>query len=124
MKLNCGGKKPPRNLIQNITVQAQPRCINSHTFAPNITIKSSPTWQKVVDPCEGYFLNTGPERGEEMRMKFPGKRTQTFKKEEAHLRVFHLHFQKKSISKNYTYPRKWLTKRWFVYWATQGHISE
>jgi hypothetical protein len=34
----------------------------------------------VVDPCEGYFLNTRPERGEKMRMKFPGKRTQTFKK--------------------------------------------
>jgi len=60
----------------------------------------------VVDPCEGYFLNIRPERGEKMRIKFPGKITQTFKIEEAHLRLSHLHFQKKSVSKKLSLPQE------------------
>jgi len=83
------------------------RCINSHTFAPNVTTinsKKRSTWQKVVDPCEGYFLNTRPERGEKMRIKFPGKRTQTFKKRKPTLAFSTYTFKRNPSQKNTLTP--------------------
>jgi hypothetical protein len=68
----------------------------------------------VVDPCEGYFLNTRPERGEKMRMKFPGKRTQTFKKRKPTY-VFPTYTFKRNPSQKIGLPQEIAHKKMVLY---------